>query len=76
MNEDLEPQAAQMLQPSATDGSRLGLAKSVARHLVAQHGAEAAAPAIQYARNLSLGIDVRPQSQKSAQPSVLGASRR
>jgi hypothetical protein len=56
MNQGFENQTAQILQPSATDSPRIALAKSMAKLVAGQHGAEAAAPAIEHARNLSLGI--------------------
>jgi hypothetical protein len=77
MNQGFENQAAQILQPSATDSPRLALAKSTAKLIARQYEAEAAAPAIEHARNLSLGISGSSHAQKSQpQPSVLGATRR
>jgi hypothetical protein len=75
----IDPDAAQetLLRPSATDSPRLALAKSMAKLIAAKYGAEAAAPAIERVRNLSLGISGRPHTQSSQhQPHVLGATRR
>jgi hypothetical protein len=78
MSQYLEDQAARtFIQASPTDIPRLALAKSMAKLIVQLHGAAAAAPAIEYARNLSLGISDHSHAQKSQpQPHVLGATRR
>jgi hypothetical protein len=78
MNQDLEDQAVRaLLQASPTDGPQLALAKNMAKLIVGRHGAEAAGPAIEYARNLSLGFSGRSHAHNSQpQPRVLGATRR
>jgi hypothetical protein len=78
MNQDLEDQAARaLLQASPTDSPQLALAKNMAKLIVRQHGAEAAGPAIEYARCLSAGVRGRSHAHNSQpQPRVLGATRR
>jgi hypothetical protein len=77
MNQDLERSYGAIAPGKPTDGPQLALAKIAARVVIGQHGAAAAAPAIEYARNLSQGISGRSLAQKSrSQPGVLGATRR